>query len=183
MPGSPTPAAAFMMNAGENASMLLSTELRYTIRKMLPSPPLFSRLGGGVTGLSLPHRPPTNREYSAVVNAVICRPACPFTKQPESALVWIAENNDKLNLPDVPSVGAELPGGGKSSRGSFESMACRFGFATSTSPAGGRIPNSSPARQTVTPRLLFPLLRNQTGRWPIRFADDEDRHQAVQDPL
>jgi putative ABC transport system permease protein len=146
--------------APENASMLL-TDLRYTAR-MLRKSPLFTLAVVLTVALGIG----ANTAIFSVVNAVMLRPL-PY-EHPDR-LVWIAEKNDKLNLPTFAASLLNYLSWKEQSR-TFEPMGA-FGFATFNLTGTG-----DPEQLTggnVTPSL-FPLLgiKPLAGR---AFADGEDR--------
>jgi putative ABC transport system permease protein len=140
--------------------MLLS-DLRYTVR-MLRKSPLFTLAVVLTVALGIG----ANTAIFSVVNAVMLRPL-PY-EQP-GRLVWIAEKNDKLNLPTfTTSVLNYLSWKERSS--AFERMGA-FGFASFTLVGSGEPEQFTGG--TLTPSL-FPLL----GIKPVlgrSFADGEDR--------
>jgi putative ABC transport system permease protein len=145
----------------DGAVDMLLNDLRYTMR-MLRKSPLFTlavvvtvALGIGAT-----------TTIFSVVNAVMLQPL-PY-EQP-GRLVWIAEKNDRLNLPAFATSVLNYLSWKEQSR-AFEPLGA-FGFASFNLTGQG-----DPERfagGTVTPSL-FPLL----GITPIRgrsFRDGEDR--------
>ena len=146
--------------APENAPMLL-TDLRYTAR-MLRKSPLFTLAVVLTVALGIG----ANTAIFSVVNAVMLRPL-PY-QQPDR-LVWIAEKNDKLNLPTFAASLLNYLAWKEQSR-TVESFAA-FGFATFNLTDSGDPEQLTGG--TVTPSL-FPLL----GIKPVlgrSFADGEDR--------
>jgi putative ABC transport system permease protein len=140
---------------------MLLNDLRYTVR-MLRKSPLFTLAVVLTVALGIG----ANTAIFSVVNAVMLRPL-PF-EQPDR-LVWIAERNDKLNLPTFSASVLNYLAWKEQSR-SFQSMAA-FGFATFNLTGTGDPEQFTGG--TVTPSL-FPLLgiKPVVGR---SFADDEDR--------
>src|SRR3954453_4063187 len=109
-----------VMMAAENASMLLFNDFRYTLR-MLRKSPLFTLAVVFTVALGIG----ANTAIFSVVNAVMLRPL-PY-QQPDR-LVWIAEKNDKLNLPTFSASVLNYLSWKEQSR-TFEAMGA-FGFAT-----------------------------------------------------
>jgi putative ABC transport system permease protein len=140
---------------------MLLNDLRYTVR-MLRKSPLFTLAVVLTVALGIG----ANTAIFSVVNAVMLRPL-PY-EQPDR-LVWIAERNDKLNLPTFSASVLNYLAWKERSR-SFQSMAA-FGFATFNLTGTGDPEQFTGG--TVTPSL-FPLLgiKPVVGR---SFADDEDR--------
>jgi putative ABC transport system permease protein len=145
----------------ENASMLLLNDLRYTVR-MLRKSPLFTFAVVLTVALGIG----ANTAIFSVVNAVMLRPL-PY-EQPDR-LVWIAEKNDKLNLPTFAASVLNYLSWKEQSR-TFAALGA-FGF-TSFNLTGQGEPEQFTGGN-VTPSL-FPLLGLHTvvGR---SFRDDEDR--------
>jgi putative ABC transport system permease protein len=140
---------------------MLLNDLRYTAR-LLRKSPLFTLAVVLTVALGIA----ANTAIFSIVNAVMLRPL-PYERP--GRLVWIAEQNDKLNLPTfATSVLNYLSW--KEQSDSFERLGA-FGFATFT-----LVGNGDPeqfAGGTLTPSL-FPLL----GIKPIlgrSFAEGEDR--------
>jgi putative ABC transport system permease protein len=137
------------------------TDLRYTAR-MLRKSPLFTLAVVLTVALGIG----ANTAIFSVVNAVMLRPL-PYD-QPDR-LVWIAEKNDKLNLPTFAASVLNYLSWKEQSR-TFDRLAA-FGFSSFNSPG-----QDEPERftgGTITPSL-FPLL----GIKPVlgrSFRDDEDR--------
>ena len=136
-------------------------DLRYTVR-MLRKSPLFTLAVVLTVALAIG----ANTAIFSVVNAVMLRPL-PYT-QPDR-LVWIAEKNDKLQL---PTFGASVLNylSWKEQSHAFEPMGA-FGFATFNLTGAGDPEQLTGG--TITPSL-FPLL----GIKPVlgrSFAADEDR--------
>src|SRR5882757_5594591 len=140
---------------------MLLNDLRYTTR-MLRKSPLFTLAIVVTVALGIG----ANTAIFSVVNAVMLRPL-PY-EQP-NRLVWIAEKNDKLNLPTFAASVLNYLAWKEQSR-SFESMAA-FSFATFNLTGAGDPEQFTGG--TVTPSL-FPLLgiKPVVGR---SFADGEDR--------
>jgi len=140
---------------------MLLTDLRYTVR-MLRKSPLFTLAVVLTIALGIG----ANTAIFSVVNAVMLRPL-PY-QQPDR-LVWIAEKNDKLNLPTFAASVLNYLAWKERTR-AFESLAA-FGFATFNLTETGDPEQLTGG--TVTPSL-FPLL----GIKPVlgrSFADGEDR--------
>jgi len=140
---------------------MLLNDLRYTVR-MLRKSPLFTLAVVLTVALGIG----ANTAIFSVVNAVMLRPL-PY-EQP-GRLVWIAEKNDKLNL---PTFGASVLNylAWKERSHAFDSMGA-FGFATFNLTDAGDPEQLTGG--TVTPSL-FPLL----GIKPVigrAFAEGEDR--------
>jgi putative ABC transport system permease protein len=140
---------------------MLLNDLRYTMR-MLRKSPLFTLAVVCTVALAIG----ANTAIFSVVNAVMLRPL-PY-EQP-NRLVWIAEKNDKLNLPTFAASVLNYLSWKEQSR-TFEPMAA-FGFATFNLTGLGDPEQLTGG--TVTPSL-FPLLgiKPLLGR---AFAADEDR--------
>jgi len=140
--------------------MFLS-DLRYTVR-MLRKSPLFTFAVVLTVALGIG----ANTAIFSVVNAVMLRPL-PY-EQP-SRLVWIAEKNDKLNLPTfTTSVLNYLSWQERSSV--FERMGA-FGFASFTLVGSGE-------PEQFTGGTLTPSLFSLLGIKPVlgrSFAEGEDR--------
>src|SRR3954465_7237445 len=150
-----------VMMAAENASMLLFNDLRYTLR-MLRKSPLFTLAVVFTVALGIG----ANTAIFSVVNAVMLRPL-PY-EQPRR-LVWIAEKNDKLNLPTFATSVLNYLSWKEQSR-TFEPLAA-LGF-TSFNLTGQGEPEQFTGGN-VTPSL-FPML----GLKPVvgrSFRDGEDR--------
>jgi putative ABC transport system permease protein len=140
---------------------MLLNDLRYTVR-MLRKSPLFTLAVVGTVALAIG----ANTAIFSVVNAVMLRPL-PYEKP--DRLVWIAEKNDKLNLPTFAASVLNYLSWKEQSR-TFESMGA-FGFATFNLTGLGDPEQLTGG--TVTPSL-FPLLgiKPLLGR---AFGADEDR--------
>ena len=140
---------------------MLLNDLRYTAR-MLRKSPLFTLAVVGTVALAIG----ANTAIFSVVNAVMLRPL-PYEKP--DRLVWIAEKNDKLNLPTFAASVLNYLSWKEQSR-TFEPMGA-FGFATFNLTGLGDPEQLTGG--TVTPSL-FPLLgiKPLLGR---AFAADEDR--------
>ena len=140
---------------------MLLNDLRYTVR-MLRKSPLFTLAVVGTVALAIG----ANTAIFSVVNAVMLRPL-PYQKP--DRLVWIAEKNDKLNLPTFAASVLNYLSWKEQSR-TFEPMGA-FGFATFNLTGLGDPEQLTGG--TVTPSL-FPLLgiKPLLGR---AFAADEDR--------
>jgi len=107
-----------------------------------------------------------NTVVFSVVNAVMLRPL-PFERP--DRLVWVAERNDRLNLPTFAASVLNYAGW-KDQAGSFESMGA-FGFATFTLTTDGD-PEQFAGGQ-LTPSLFSVLgLHPVAGR---SFAEGDDR--------
>jgi putative ABC transport system permease protein len=140
---------------------MLLNDLRYTAR-MLRKSPLFTLAVVLTVALGIG----ANTAIFSVVNAVLLRPL-PY-EQP-SRLVWIAEKNDRLNLPTFGTSVLNYLSWKEQSR-TFDRLAA-FGFASFNLTGHGDPEQFTGG--TVTPSL-FPLL----GIKPIlgrSFADGEDR--------
>ena len=140
---------------------MLLNDLRYTAR-MLRQSPLFTLAVVLTVALGIG----ANTAIFSVVNAVLLRPL-PY-EQP-SRLVWIAEKNDRLNLPTFGTSVLNYLSWKEQSR-TFDQLAA-FGFASFNLTGHGDPEQFTGG--TVTPSL-FPLL----GIKPIlgrSFADGEDR--------
>jgi putative ABC transport system permease protein len=140
---------------------MLLNDLRYTVR-MLRKSPLFTLAIVLTVALGIG----ANTAIFSVVNAVMLRPL-PY-EQP-NRLLWIAEKNDKLNLPTFATSVLNYLAWKEQSH-SFESMAA-FSFATFNLTGAGDPEQFTGG--TVTPSL-FPLL----GIKPVAgrsFAEGEDR--------
>jgi putative ABC transport system permease protein len=140
---------------------MLLNDLRYAAR-MLRKSPLFTFAVVLTVALGIG----SNTAIFSVVNAVMLRPL-PY-EQP-NRLVWIAERNDRLNLPTFATSVLNYLSWKEQSR-TFEPFAA-FGFATFNLTGQGD-PEQF-AGGTVTPSL-FPLL----GIEPVlgrSFQDGEDR--------
>jgi putative ABC transport system permease protein len=140
---------------------MLLNDLRYTVR-MLRKSPLFTLAVVGTVALAIG----ANTAIFSVVNAVMLRPL-PYEKP--DRLVWIAEKNDKLNLPTFAASVLNYLSWKEQSR-TFEPMGA-FGFATFNLTGLGDPEQLTGG--TVTPSL-FPLLgiKPLLGR---AFGADEDR--------
>src|SRR3954463_6328343 len=134
-----------VMMAAENASMLLFNDLRYTLR-MLRKSPLFTLAIVFTVALGIG----ANTAIFSIVNAVMLRPL-PF-QQPDR-LVWIAEKNDKLNLPQFSASVLNYLSWKERSH-AFDAMGA-FGFASFNLTGQG-----DPERFTggTITASLFPLL-------------------------
>jgi putative ABC transport system permease protein len=144
---------------------MLFNDLRYTAR-MLRKSPLFTLAVVLTVALGIG----ANTAIFSVVNAVMLRPL-PY-EQP-GRLVWIAEKNDKLNLPTFATSVLNYLSWKEQSR-AFDPLAA-FGF-TSFNLTGEGDPEQFTGGN-ITPSL-FPLL----GLKPIlgrSFRDDEDRPGAA----
>jgi len=140
---------------------MLLNDLRYTAR-MLRKSPLFTLAVVLTVALGIG----ANTAIFSVVNAVMLKPL-PY-EQPDR-LVWIAEKNDKLNLPTFAASVLNYLSWKEQSR-TFEPMGA-FGFATFNLTGAGDPEQLTGG--TVTPSLL-PLL----GITPLlgrSFAVEEDR--------
>ncbi|MGH9144594.1 MAG: ABC transporter permease, partial [Vicinamibacterales bacterium] len=136
-------------------------DLRYTLR-LLRKSPLFTLAVIFTVALGIG----ANTAIFSVVNAVMLRPL-PY-EQP-SRLVWIAEKNDKLNLPTFATSVLNYLSWKEQSR-TFDALGA-FSFATFNLTGQGEPEQLTGG--TITPSL-FPLL----GMKPIlgrSFRDDEDR--------
>jgi putative ABC transport system permease protein len=136
-------------------------DLRYTLR-MLRKSPLFTLAIVFTVALGIG----ANTAIFSIVNAVMLRPL-PF-RQPDR-LVWIAEKNDKLNLPQFSASVLNYLSW-KERAHPFDSMAA-FGFATFSVTGQGDPEQVSGG--TLTPSL-FPML----GITPVlgrSFTADEDQ--------
>jgi putative ABC transport system permease protein len=136
-------------------------DLRYAAR-MLRKSPLFTLAVVFTVALGIG----ANTAIFSVVNAVMLRPL-PYDHP--DRLVWIAEKNDTLNLPQFAASVLNYLSWKEQSR-TFESMGA-FGFATFNLTDSGDPEQLTGG--TVTPSL-FPLL----GIKPVlgrSFADHEDR--------
>src|SRR5258708_4590719 len=140
---------------------MLFNDLRYTAR-MLRKSPLFTLAVVLTVALGIG----ANTAIFSVVNAVMLRPL-PY-EHPDR-LVWIAEKNDKLNLPTFAASVLNYLAWKERSR-TFDPLAA-FGFATFNLTDAGDPEQFTGG--TVTPSL-FPLLgiKAVLGR---SFAADEDR--------
>jgi putative ABC transport system permease protein len=139
----------------------MMNDLRYTAR-MLRKSPLFTLAVVLTVALGIG----ANTAIFSVVNAVMLRPL-PYDHP--DRLVWIAEKNDKLNLPTFGASVLNYLSWKEQSR-TFESMGA-FGFATFNLTDSGDPEQLTGG--TVTPSLL-PLL----GIKPVlgrAFAGNEDR--------
>ena len=148
------------MMSPETAPIMIN-DLRYTVR-MLRKSPLFTLAVVFTVALGIG----ANTAIFSVVNAVMLRPL-PYDHP--DRLVWIAEKNDKLNLPTFAASVLNYLSWKEQSR-TFESMGA-FGFATFNLTDSGDPEQLTGG--TVTPSL-FPLL----GIKPVlgrAFAQDEDR--------
>src|SRR5882724_8951299 len=144
---------------------MLHNDLRYTVR-MLRKSPLFTLAIVLTVALGIG----ANTAIFSVVNAVMLRPL-PY-EQPDR-LVWIAEKNDKLNLPTFAASVLNYLSWKEQSR-AFDRLAA-FGF-TSFNLTGDGDPEQFTGGN-ITPSL-FPLL----GLEPLlgrSFRDDEDRPSAA----
>ena len=140
---------------------MLLNDLRYTAR-MLRKSPLFTLAVVFTVALGIG----ANTAIFSVVNAVMLRPL-PYSEP--DRLVWIAEENDRLNLPTFATSVLNYLSWKEQSR-TFEALGA-FGFATFNLTGNGDPEQFTGG--TVTPSL-FPLL----GMKPIlgrSFADGEDR--------
>jgi putative ABC transport system permease protein len=140
---------------------MLLNDLRYTVR-MLRKSPLFTLAVVVTVALGIG----ANTAIFSVVNAVMLRPL-PY-QQPDR-LVWIAEKNDKLN---IPTFAASLLNylEWKERSHSFDSLGA-FGFATFNLTGAGDPEQLTGG--TVTPSLFALLgIKPVLGR---AFAGDEDR--------
>ena len=148
------------MMSPETAPLMMN-DLRYTVR-MLRKSPLFTLAVVGTVALAIG----ANTAIFSVVNAVMLRPL-PYEKP--DRLIWIAEKNDKLNLPTFAASVLNYLSWKEQSR-TFEPMGA-FGFATFNLTGLGDPEQLTGG--TVTPSL-FPLLgiKPLLGR---AFAADEDR--------
>jgi putative ABC transport system permease protein len=140
---------------------VLLTDLRYTAR-MLRKSPVFTLAVVLTVALGIG----ANTAIFSVVNAVMLRPL-PYDRP--DRLVWIAEKNDKLNLPTFGASVLNYLSWKERSR-TFEPMAA-FGFASFNLTGLGDPEQLTGG--TITPSLL-PLLgiRPILGR---TFHDGEDR--------
>ena len=140
---------------------MLLNDLRYTLR-LLRKSPLFTLAVIFTVALGIG----ANTAIFSVVNSVMLRPL-PY-EQP-SRLVWIAEKNDKLNLPTFATSVLNYLSWKQQSR-TFDALGA-FSFATFNLTGQGEPEQLTGG--TITPSLL-PLLGMKPilGRW---FRDDEDR--------
>jgi putative ABC transport system permease protein len=140
---------------------MLLNDLRYTVR-MLRKSPLFTLAVVVTVALGIG----ANTAIFSVVNAVMLRPL-PY-QQPDR-LVWIAEKNDKLNLPTFAASVLNYLAWKERSH-SFDSLGA-FGFATFNLTGTGDPEQLTGG--TVTPSLFALLgIKPVLGR---TFADPEDR--------